>query len=178
MKASSQSLYDYMRKNSKAKPQHVCLVRNQSQEYRNLIQACKDNEVIVHIDFSEAWKCKYHAEVQACHFGQNLPLLNLHTGMYYTKEAKSGFCTISESKRQDAASIWAYMDPILREIQRAHPSIDTVHFWSDGPSKQYKNKKNVFLLSDIPLKLGFKRATWNFFQLHLERVLQMVLEVQ
>lgn len=38
-----------------------------------------------------------------------------------------------------------------------------MHFWSDGPSKQYKSKKNSFLLSEVPLTLGFNRATWNYF---------------
>ncbi len=98
--------------------------------------------------------------------------------MCYTKEAKSGFCTISESKRQDAATSWAYMDPILREIYRVHLSVDTVHFWSDGPSKQYKNKKNFILLSDIHWNWGLKGQHRTSFQLHMERVLQMDLEVK
>lgn len=142
---------------------HVHLVKNQTKEYRNLIENCNERSVIVHVDFSEAWKCKYTSEVQSCHYGQNLPLITLHTGMYHTKQEKQAFCTISESKRQDAAAIWAYMNPVLNDIHTRFPHIDTVHFWSDGPSKQYKNKKNFHLLSTIPPQLGFKNVTWNFF---------------
>jgi hypothetical protein len=79
--------------------------------------------------------------------------------MYYIKGGKAGFCTLSESKRQDAAAIWTHMDPVLKDIKTRYPQVTTVHFWSDGPSKQYKNKKNFFLLSC----LGFERATWNSF---------------
>lgn len=142
---------------------HVHLAQNQSKEYRNMIKNCNDTTVIVHVDFSEAWKCKYSSEVQSCHYGQNLPQITLHTGMFYTKHEKEGFCTISESKRQDAAAIWAYMDQVLTDIHSRFPHIDTIHFWSDGPSKQYKNKKNFFLLTAIPPRLGFKNVTWNFF---------------
>ncbi|XP_026051822.1 uncharacterized protein LOC113038532 [Carassius auratus] len=142
---------------------HVCLVRNQSKAYRNTIETCEESTAIVHVDFSEFWRCKYQSEVQACHFGQNLPQLTLHTGMYYIKGGKAGFCTLSESKRQDAAAIWTHMDPVLKDIKTRYPQVTTVHFWSDGPSKQYKNKKNFFLLSCIPPTLGFERATWNFF---------------
>lgn len=109
------------------------------------------------MDFSEAWKCKYSSEIQSCHFGQNLPQLNLHTGMYYTKQVTTGFCTVSESKRQDASAIWTHMEPVLRDIRLKFPNVGTIHFWSDGPSKQYKNKKNFFLLCSVP------RTTWNFF---------------
>ncbi|KAK1905791.1 2-methoxy-6-polyprenyl-14-benzoquinol methylase mitochondrial [Dissostichus eleginoides] len=55
------------------------------------------------------------------------------------------------------------MEPVLKDIKTKYPQVTTVHFWSDGPSKQYKNKKNFFLLSAIPPTLGFKKATWNFF---------------
>ena len=142
---------------------HVHLVKSQSKEYRNMIENCNERSVIVHVDFSEAWKCKYSSEVQSCHYGQNLPLITLHTGMYHTKQEKQAFCTISESKRQDAAAIWTYMNPVLNDITTRFPHIDTVHFWSDGPSKQYKNKKNFHLLSTIPPRLGFKNVTWNLF---------------
>ncbi|CAG5897229.1 unnamed protein product, partial [Menidia menidia] len=66
---------------------------------------CNVSTVIVHLDFSEAWKCKDSSEVQSCHFGQNLPQLNPHTAMYYTKYPKTGFCTVSESKLQDAVPL-------------------------------------------------------------------------
>ncbi|KAJ4931272.1 hypothetical protein JOQ06_025569 [Pogonophryne albipinna] len=142
---------------------HVCSVRNQSKAYINTIESCDESTAIVHVDFSESWRCKYKSEVQACHFGQNLPQITLHTGMYYTKGEKAAFCTLSESKRQDAAAIWTHMEPVLKYIKTKYPQVTTVHFWSDGPSKQYKNKKNFFLLSAIPPTLGFEKATWNFF---------------
>lgn len=142
---------------------HVHSVKNQTKEYRNMITNCNETTVIVHVDFSEAWKCKFSSEVQSCHYGQNLPQITLHTGMFYTKHEKAGFCTISESKRQDAAAIWTYMDQILTDIHARFPNINTVHFWSDGPSKQYKNKKNFHLLCAVPRRLGFKNATWNSF---------------
>ncbi|XP_063050806.1 uncharacterized protein LOC134445696 [Engraulis encrasicolus] len=83
--------------------------------------------------------------------------------MHYTNKQKASFCTVSESKRQDAAAIWTHMEPVLRDIRSKFPTIDTIHFWSDGPSKQYKNKTNFYLLCIVPPTLGFRRATWNFF---------------
>lgn len=159
----SELLHLYEEKLRSETTTHVCLVHNQAKAYRELIKTCSENTVIVHVDFSESWKCKYASEIQACHFGQNLPQLTLHTGMYYTKGEKGAFCSVSESKRQDAAAIWTHMDPVLRDIRTKYPSVTTVHFWSDGPSKQYKNKKNFYLISEVPPTLGFSRTTWNYF---------------
>ncbi|XP_063074360.1 uncharacterized protein LOC134464949 [Engraulis encrasicolus] len=74
--------------------------------------------------------------------------------MHYTNKQKASFCTVSESKRQDAAAIWTHMEPVLRDIRSKFPTIDTIHFWSDGPSKQYKNKTNFYLLCIVPTSHG------------------------
>ena len=50
------------------------------------------------------------------------PPSSLHTGMYYAKGEKAGFCTVSESKRQDAASIWANVPSKLRTCAAAQTS--------------------------------------------------------
>ncbi|XP_062898445.1 uncharacterized protein LOC134343609 [Mobula hypostoma] len=128
-----------------------------------MIQNYNESAVIVHVDFCEAWKCNYSSEVQSCHFGQSLPQLSLHTGMYYTKEENTGFCTISESKQQDASAIWIHMEPVLRDIRLKFPEVDTIELWSDGPSKQYRYKKDFSILCNVPPTLGFQRTTWNFF---------------
>ena len=70
---------------------------------------------------------------------------SLHTtGMYYIKEKKTGFCTVSQFKRQDASAIWTHMEPALRYIRLKFSNVDTIHFWSDGPSKQHKKHEKCF----------------------------------
>ena len=101
----SELLHLYEEKLRSEATTHVCLVHNQAKAYRELIKTCGENTVVLHVDFSESWKCKYASEIQACHFGQNLPQLILHTGMYYTNGEKVAFCSVSESKRQDAAAM-------------------------------------------------------------------------
>lgn len=111
---------------------HVCLVQNKSTGYRILIQNCNASTVVV---FSEAWKCKYGSEVQLCHFGQNLPQPFLTLACTTQKKRKQDFVT--ESKLQDASAIWTHMEPVLRD-----PTVNSIHFCSDGPSKQYKRRIN------------------------------------
>ena len=39
-----------------------------------------------------------------------------------------------------------------------------VHFISDGPTKQYRNKVNFNLLANKIYNYGFTWATWNFLE--------------
>ncbi|KAG8180208.1 hypothetical protein JTE90_003164 [Oedothorax gibbosus] len=41
-------------------------------------------------------------------------------------------------------------------------SEDIIHFQSDGPTTQYRNKTNLFLLTYFANKLGLKEVKWNF----------------
>lgn len=52
---------------------HVCRhlynIKHQYSALRHLRENMNDNEVIVHIDFSENYSCKYDKEIQSVHFG-------------------------------------------------------------------------------------------------------------
>ena len=103
----------------------------------------------MHIDFSENYVCKMQNEVLSAHFGASKKQISLHTGVYYVGhdgEANT-FCTISESLLHGPAAMWAHLDTVLNLIQNKHPEIDTIHYFSDGPCTQYKQKANVFLFT-------------------------------
>lgn len=53
---------------------------------------------------------------------------------------------------------------MLENIKADHPDIETVHFFSDGPTTQYCQKINCYLLSTEIYQIGFSGATWNFFE--------------
>jgi len=60
--------------------------------------------------------------------------------------------------------IWAHLDPVLKMIQENHSNVTCLHFFSDGPASQYKQKANFYLWSTVPFKKGFSTTTWNFFE--------------
>lgn len=43
-------------------------------------------------------------------------------------------------------------------------NIDTIHFFSDGPCSQYRQKGNLQLFSHQLVDHGFKYATWNYHE--------------
>ena len=52
--------------------------------------------------------------------------------MYFIKSGKAGFCTISESKRKDAAATWTQIDALLKDTRIKYLQVTIVHFWVDG----------------------------------------------
>lgn len=102
------------------------------------------------------------------HFGASKKQITLHTGVLYVKNEKPfTFCSISAENSHGPEAIWAHLDPILEHIRSAYPYINTpsytLHFHSDGPTSQYRQKMNFFLLCKKMYELRLN-STWSFFE--------------
>ena len=135
---------------------HVFRVKHQFQELRKLKENLPDHAAVIHIDFSENFNCGYSSEVQSAHFGGSHRQATLHTGVTYVEGKVVPFCTISACNRHDPCAIWAHLQPILKYIKENHPKISEIHFISDGPTTQYRNRKNMFLFSRVLFEQNFK----------------------
>ena len=138
---------------------HQFNMHHQQAYYKQLRDSLQPDECMIHIDYAENYLCKSAREVQAAHFGASHRQVNLHTGIYYVgSNAGKSFCTISDSTQHGPAAVWCHLQPILTQIREVHPAVTTIHFFSDGPTSQYKQKGNFLLFSKIPLKVGFTRG--------------------
>lgn len=143
---------------------HIFNIKVQNAAYNKCIQSLSEKSALVHIDFSENFNCKLSSEIQAYHFGASRLQVTLHTGMLYRSgQEPMSFCTISPSMYHGPEAIWAHLDPILKLIS-SEPQVELVHFFSDGPSTQYRQKTNFYLLTSRFYSYGFKTATWSFFE--------------
>lgn len=68
-------------------------------------------------------------------------------------KSDSVLCIISSSRTHDPLGIWAHLDPVRKMIQEEHPNVTCLHFLSDGPASQYKQKANFIF---CPLYLSRK----------------------
>lgn len=135
---------------------------HQVEQCRKLKDMLKENEIVIHMDFSKNDACQLHTEVQAFHFGGSRKQATIHTSVVYTSQECQSYASISESLRHDERAVWAHLRPVLEDIKGKKPSLTTLHCMSDGPVTQYRNKKNFYLLSTVPFLMGFKEVTWNF----------------
>jgi len=124
------------------------------------------NEVLIHVDFAENYIAKLSSAVQSAHFGASQHQITLHTGVYYIGPNGSAqtFCSVSDSLQHGPAAIWTHMLPVIDDILETNKDINSIHFFSDGPSAQYRQKLNFFIFANVLAQKGIKSATWNFFE--------------
>ncbi|MES9884828.1 MAG: hypothetical protein ABW185_28615 [Sedimenticola sp.] len=145
---------------------HVYNVRSRFKYFKERKASMQENDVIIHVDYSENYVCKLASEIQSMHFGASKKQITLHTGIFHTYANESGntFCTVSDNLHHGPAAVWAHLNPILCDIKQSNPKVENVEIFSDGPTTQYKQKGNFYLLSTQIFDMGFSNATWNFFE--------------
>lgn len=147
---------------------HCGNIVSQYNAFKKLKESLRDGECIIHIDYSENYAVKSHQEIQSYHFGGSRKQLTLHTSVIYFLDAENmpqrqSFCTVSECLRHDISAVWAHIIPILEYISEIRAGIHTLHFISDSPSSQYRNKKIFHMISSLHVYLSsIDTITWNY----------------
>lgn len=130
-----------------------------------------EDEVLIHCDFSENYSMKYSSEIQAFHFGGSRQQVTLHTSqIYFRKDAYSklssqSMCTVSECLDHGPAAVWVHLKPILNFITQTVTRIRVIHFLTDSPATQYRNKSIFYLIAHaIQQNIDVSIATWNYME--------------
>ncbi|KYN11119.1 hypothetical protein ALC57_16736 [Trachymyrmex cornetzi] len=165
------SINDLIKELNKETEVYLKHIHDTTHQYKALVSLRKNlsmNEVMLVCDFSENYNCKYSSEIQSVHFGASLKQISLHTDAFFYKPSLNeevkcvSFCSVSENLRHDASAIWAHLTPIFNEIRKLVPRVTTIHYQSDGPTTQYRNKSNFWLFKTHNELLNLSYATWNF----------------
>lgn len=148
---------------------HLSIYLHQFRAVDRMKRTMYENEALIHCDFSENYSTKYNQEIQSFHFGGSRRQYTIHTVMvYYKKDVYSelrskAICTLSECNEHSTVSAWVHLQPIFEFIKSECPQTEVLHFLSDSPSTQYRNK-TLFYLFAHSLKTvlpNLKTATWN-----------------
>jgi len=67
---------------------HIYNIKLQYERMRKLRESLSQNEVVVHIDYSENYACKYTREIKETHFGGGNQQVTLYTGVIYLSGEK------------------------------------------------------------------------------------------
>lgn len=147
---------------------HVFNMHHQAAALKMLKEKPKEKNILFQVDFSQNYVAKFSTEIQSVHFGASQKQISLHTGAMYVKTPKevlcSTFCTVSDNLDHHAHGVWSHMKEILVKCQNDYPNTKCVHFFTDGPTSQYKNKTNVFLMKLLLPQYfpNLQSFTWNY----------------
>ncbi|CAF4951139.1 unnamed protein product [Pieris macdunnoughi] len=142
---------------------HEANIVHQYETIKRLKDNLTEKDAVIHMDFSENYNTKYSSEVQSFHFGGSRTQISLHTVVLYTKGETKCFATMSENLNHNVPVIWAHLKPVMKLLPS---SVENVHFLSDGPVTQYRNKDMFFYLlckltETYPNIYDF---TWNYHE--------------
>lgn len=140
---------------------HYFNMITQQSQYRKCLEQLKPDEVLLVCDYSENYNTKLSEEIQSMHFGASKNQVSLHCVMVYWSNKCQSICTVSDSLCHEPAAIWAHLLPVIKFIKEQTPNTKVLHIYSDGPTSQYRQKKNYFLLNLFAGKMNFD-ATWSF----------------
>ncbi|KAJ8043329.1 hypothetical protein HOLleu_10361 [Holothuria leucospilota] len=100
-------------------------------------------DVMVQLDFAENWTKKYLDEVSACYY--NNKQITIHPMVVYFKDNSDkiqhqSYVGISSETTHTAPTVMAFINELMVHVKILLPELRVVHFVSDSPSCQYRNR--------------------------------------
>lgn len=149
--------------------EHCYLIQAQYNTLREMKKSLTVNSALLHVDFSENYGMKATDEVQSLHFGGSRKEICLHTAVIYAFDFEcssvqpTSVCTASECLKHEAPAIWAHLIPLINKAIEKNPFLDTLHFQSDSPTSQYRNKYFFYIISQLFNDFAqITEITWNY----------------
>lgn len=145
---------------------HVERVKSQYKEIKTLKENLPKDEVLVQMDFAENYTCKSHAEVQSAYWNQTPvtlhPVVIYYQGQNNKLEHKS-IVVVSDELSHSTSTVCTFLDSLIPQIKEICPNVRYLHYWTDSPSSQYRNK-TIFDLVAKHRNLYGVSARWNYFE--------------
>lgn len=145
---------------------HVYNINRQFQELQCLKQNLKDDEILIIEDFAENFSIRQQNEIMNAHWCS--VQVTIFTAIVYYKENNDlmhiCYGVVSDDAQHDKNTIFAYNSLILEDFKKKLTiQMQKVHYWSDGPSSQFKNRFTLGNLVHHESDFGCL-ADWSFFE--------------
>ena len=148
--------------------QHVERVQIQYDQLKALKDRLPQNHAIVQMDFAENYTCQATEEVQSAYW--NASMVTLHPAVSYTFHedimnipAECLCLTRSGIIRPPIATVFAIMKRLVSEMKTVTPDLKHIHYYTDSPTSQYRNKSIFYIVSGHKSLFGVS-ASWNYFE--------------
>ena len=144
---------------------HVERVRNQYHALQALKADLPPHHFIAQMDFAENFNCKTSDEVQSSYF--NKCLVSLHpVVVYYSINGvlhHKNFTFISNDLNHNATFVFSVISRLVPLIKNMDPEASCIHYWTDSPTSQYRNKHIFSVIRKHKEHLDIN-CTWDYFE--------------
>ncbi|CAC5404494.1 unnamed protein product [Mytilus coruscus] len=141
---------------------HVQIVQTQYIEMRRLRENLKDGNIMIWMDFAENYNCSAVEEIQSAYW--NTAMVSLHTMVVYfpeghTKKLQS-MVAVSDLVQHNATTVFTILKKTIPIVKEEYPEFTTVHYLTDSPTSQYRNRYVFQILANHEADFGIK-GRWN-----------------
>ena len=117
------------------------------------------------MDFAENYSFVCQDAVQGFHWDTSQ--VTLHPVVVYYKDnceslSCKSFCMVSDEREHNAIVVHKFIHVVVDSLKDVLPSLNHIHYFSDGAASQYKNYKNFTNLLHHYTDFSVT-ADWNFF---------------
>lgn len=75
--------------------------------------------------------------------------MTLHSVVAYFKDDKGdtqykSYVVVSDEMSYSSSTVHAILEKLILEIKTLISSIEFIHYWTDGPTSQYRNRKKNY----------------------------------
>ncbi len=136
---------------------HSFIKRQQEQQYQTDIKSMDETVATMQLDFDENAECVFQKQIQRAHYNKNQ--LTVFTAASWLCKVMRSHSVVFDNLDHTKTTIVPYVDRLFEELPN---KVKTVKIWSDGPSKQFKNKFIAAALPELEKKYD-RKVEWNFF---------------
>lgn len=119
-------------------------------------------ECSVQMDFSENWTTKYQDEPSSVYYDKAQTTVHPMVVHYIDDHGQlkvRSYTGIGDETSHAAPTVYAFVSVLVAELPNLLPNLVKIHFISDSPRSQYRNKTIVAMLSKFRCLFGLY-ATW------------------
>lgn len=145
---------------------HVDRMKTQYKEIRRLKEKLPMHHHVIHMDFAENYACRGLDEVQSAYWSQTQ--VTLHPTVIYSSNGEepaqhSSYVYVSDDLNHNANTVITFVKDLIEKVKEIDPDVKAIHYWTDGPTSQYRNKTVFYLIANHKESFGID-AYWNFFE--------------
>ncbi|XP_041456271.1 uncharacterized protein LOC121408727 [Lytechinus variegatus] len=150
--------------------EHVERIKKQ---FEAILECKKDlppGECVLQMDFAENYTCVPLEEIQSAYWTQES--VTIHPIVAYFRDGSTessnlihkSFVAVSDEKGHNSSMVIAILKKVVPRLKELIPNLSKIHYWTDGPTSQYRNKTIFSLVGDHSIVFPGVRAQWNFFE--------------
>jgi hypothetical protein len=147
--------------------EHIKRTTNQFEQIRKLRDDLRpEHEVTIQLDYAENYSCVHQDEPSQVFYDRRQ--ISVHPMVVHFREAgvicHQSYVGVTDITKHSAPTTIAFLTKLIPEIVKIKPNLNMIHYISDSPVNQYRNKYIVKFVAQHQLYFPGVHATWEFLE--------------